>query len=242
MTSNTNNNIFDQWSRLKEEIYMYQKDNGIEYLDYKKRIAYDFESEKEKFEHEFYYLPCNEKVADERIQIFHMFYETDVWGVRHERLDGEQFELSLVEIESNTEIDRAKYILDKLREKYNYIEKNIHRALIGPKRHFQLPEDQEEVVVLVNLQSLYNRILSSSESQLEIFEYITLNKTISDIYIKILNNHIQDRIKILNPRLRRYRKQVKSQFKIEDVEMSKQVPLIKLNYNSDQQKEVHDLR
>ncbi len=107
MTSNTNNKIFELWSRLKEEIYQYQKDNGIEYLDYKKRIAYDFESEKQKFEHEFYYFPCNEIVADERIQIFHMFYETDVWGVRPERLDGEQFELSLVEIESNTEIDKA---------------------------------------------------------------------------------------------------------------------------------------
>lgn len=239
MSNKANNNESELWTRLKEELYQYHQNNGIEYLEYKKRIAYDYDSEKQNFEREFYYFPCNSIEANERMQIFHTFYETDVWGILGPVRQGdEQLELSLRQIESNVAIDRAKYILDKLNEKYNYIEENIHRALIGPKRHFQLLEDQEEVVVLVNLQSRYNGILSSSESQLEIFEYINLNKTISDIYIKILNNHIQDRIKILNPRLRRYRKQVKSQLRIEEVEMPKDIPLIKLNYNDDQKVQI----
>ena len=155
------------WTRLKEEINQYQQENGIEYLDYKKRIAYDYESEKQNFEREFYYFPCNAIEANERMQIFHTFYETDVWGIHGPvRLGDEQLDLSLREIESNVAIDRAKYILYKLSEKYDYINDNIHRALIGPKRYFQLPEDLDESPVLINLQNLYNSILSTSESQL----------------------------------------------------------------------------
>lgn len=238
MINNTNNKRFELWKRLKEEIEHYQQENGIEYLDYKKRSAFDYGSEKVNFERQFYYFPYNEIDPEERIQIFHTFYETDVWGTGTWRPGDEQFNLSLRQIESNAEIDRAKYILDKLREKYNYIDENIHRALVGPKRHFQLPEDHEEPPVLVNLQNLYNRILSTSELQLKIFEYITLSKTISDIYTEILINHIQDRIKILNPRLKQFRKKVKSALQVEPVEMSKQIPLIKLDYNPDQQSQI----
>ncbi len=242
MLNKANNNESELWTRLKEELNQYQQDNGIEYLDYKKRLGFNYESEKQNFEHEFYYFPCNSIEANERMQIFHTFYETDVWGILGPvRLGDEQLDLSQRQIESNVAIDRAKYILDKLVEKYSYIEDNIHRALIGPKRYFQLPEDLDESPVLINLQNLYNSILSTSESQLVIFEYINLNKTISDIYSKLLYNHIQDRIKTLNPRLKQYRKQVKSTLQVEAAEMLKEIPLIKLNYNPDQQIQIIQL-
>ena len=236
MANKPNTNDTDLWTRLKTEINHYQEANGIGYLDYKKRIIYDFESERQNFEHEFFYFPCEEIEANERNEVFHMFYETDVWGLLGPvRLGDEQLDLSLKEIDSNAEIDRPKYIYSKLQEKYCYIEEDIQRALIGPKKYLQLPEDHPEVSVLVNLQNLYTRILSSSESQLVIFKYINLNKTVSDTYTEILNDFILDRIKILAPRLKQYRKQVKSKLKVEEVEMSKETPLIKLNYNPDQQ-------
>ncbi len=239
MLNKANNNESELWTRLKEELNQYQQDNGIEYLDYKKRLGFNYESEKQNFEHEFYYFPCDSIVANERMQIFHTFYETDVWGILGPvRLGDEQLDLSQRQIESNVAIDRAKYILDKLVEKYSYIEDNIHRALIGPKRYFQLPENYEETPILVNLQNLYSSILSTSESQLVIFEYINLNKTISDIYTELLYNHIKDRIKTLNPRLKQYRKKVKRTMQVEASEMSKEIPLIKLGYNPDQQTQI----
>ena len=236
MTNNTDRNSFELWNRLKEELNTYHNENGIEYLDYKRRTIYDFESEKKNFETEFYYFPCKEMDTYQNIQIFHTFYEPDVWGILGPvRLGDEKLKISLEQIASNIEIDRSKFIYQKLWEKYRYITDDVLRALLGPKFFFQLSVDHSEPPILVNLQNLYSKILSSSDSQLEIFENINLSKTVSDIYIEILNSFIKERISILSPRMKQYRKKIRKNIKVEAEELSKDIPLIKINYKQEQQ-------
>ena len=242
MTNIPITNSSELWELLREEINHYHQENGIEYLDYKKRAAYNYESERQDFENEFYHFPCEEVEAQEIIQVFHTFYETDIWGIHGPvKLGDERLELSLKQIASNVAIDKPKYIYDKLGEKYSYIEEDIQRALIGPRRHLQLLEDHPEERILVNLHNIYAEILSSNESQLKIFENINLNKTVADTYTEILDASIQNRIKILAPRMKHYRKKTKIKFQTEEIELSKDIPLIKLNYSPDQQSQIIQL-
>ena len=242
MTNIPITNSSDLWELLREKINHYHLENGIEYLDYKKRAAYNYESERQDFENEFYHFPCEEVEAQEIIQVFHTFYETDIWGIHGPvKLGDERLELSLKQIASNVAIDKPKYIYDKLGEKYSYIEEDIQRALIGPRRHLQLLEDHPEKLILVNLHNIYAEILSSNESQLKIFENINLNKTVADTYTEILDASIQNRIKILAPRMKHYRKKTKIKFQTEEIELSKDIPLIKLNYSPDQQSQIIQL-
>ncbi len=242
MTNIPITNSSDLWELLREKINHYHLENGIEYLDYKKRAAYNYESERQDFENEFFYFPCEEVEAHEKIQVFHTFYETDIWGIIGPvKLGDEKLKLSLKQIASNAEIDKPKYFYDKLREKYSYIEEDIQRALIGPRRYLQLPEDHPEGLVLVNLQNIYAKILNSNESQLKIFENINLNKIVADTYTEILDTLVQNRVKILEPRQKHYRKKTKIKLQTEEKELSKDIPLIKLNYSPDQQNQIIQL-
>ena len=242
MTSDPNKISDLLWSRLKDELIKYHKEIRIEYLDYKQRKIYDYETEKKDFESEFYHFPCEEISVNQNIQIFHTFYEIDVWGLLGEvKLGDEKLALSLEQISRNTKIIRPKFIFNKLSEKYSYIKDNVQRALIGPKSFFQLSAEHPEPPILVNLQNLYNKILSNPDSQLKLFENINLNKTVSDIYTEILANFIHERLNILSPKLKQYKKKVKDNLKIEDVEISKDIPLIKQNFNPEQQTQVIQL-
>lgn len=239
MSSKSSVNYSDLWSRLKNELNHYDQEIGIEYLDYRRREFFHFEVENQNYEQEFTHFPYEEIEASQSIEVFHEFYETEIWGLLGPiKIGDENLVSSQIQIASNSEKDRSKYIYNKLLEKFSNIEDDIQRAFIGPKKHLQLPENNPEEPILIILQNLYSRILSSQESQLKIFENINLNKTVSNTYTELLLTLIQDRIKILSPRLKKYRQQVKGKFKVEEVEMSKATTLIKLNYDPEQQTKI----
>jgi len=239
MAQDRDQNNLDLFSQLEEALYQYNENHGIEYLDYKKRQAYDYESERMAWDKEFLYFPFEEINAIKKIQIFHTFYETAVWGILGPvKLGDEKLLISMKEIERNVAIDKPQYIFLKLKLKYSSIAEDIPQALIGYKEELKLKDDHPEEPVLINLLNLYNRILSNTDSQLSIFEYIFLNKNISDLYTELLKDLIENRLKLLRPRIRQYKKQLERKVEINETEIQEEIPLIKLNFNPEQQKQI----
>lgn len=70
--------------------------------------------------------------------------------------------------------------------------------------------EDETKILLIHLNK-YQEILSSHTEQIDLFKGLTLNKTISDLILKIYIRFINRRLKILNPELPRIEKNKKSQ-------------------------------
>ena len=63
-------------------------------------------------------------------------------------------------------------------------------------------------------------------------------KYISDIFTEILINLIQHRLQLLDPEIKKYKGRPETKVKFKESEEQEIIPLIKLNYTSDQQKQI----
>lgn len=96
-----------------------------------KKVIYSSGSENQNYEEEFFHLPCIEIETNQSIEVFHTFYETEIWGTLGPVKAGdEKLKFSQKQIAANAEIDRAIFIYNKLQEKYYNIEENVKRALM----------------------------------------------------------------------------------------------------------------
>jgi len=196
---------FKLLKELKDKILQYHRTKEIKYSNYKRRSNYLFEIEKDQYEKEFYEFPFETSVTLEEIKIFHTFYEVDVWGSGiFENFGDEKLNMSLEEINRGVRIERAKYIYDKLWEKYHYIKENLPNSLKAYKQSLKFESNYPEEHVLINLLNHYNYILSRKDIQLNVFEDIILNKETADIYTQILFELIKERLQILKPDLVHY--------------------------------------
>lgn len=237
-TKNQDTN-FKLLKELKDKILQYHRTKEIKYSNYKRRSNYLFEIEKDQYEKEFYEFPFETSVTLEEIKIFHTFYEVDVWGSGiFENFGDEKLNMSLEEINKRVRIERAKYIYDKLWEKYCYIIENLPNSLKAYKQSLKFESNYPEEHVLTNLLNHYNYILSRKDIQLNVFEDIILNKETADIYTQILFELIKERLQILKPDLVHYQKEKKSKVISIDTIITGTIPLIKLKYNDQQNKQI----
>ena len=142
------------------------------------------------------------------------------------------------EIDNRIQGSKSKYIFQKLREKYANIADDIPAALNGYKRSEKLTDDHPEKNVLINLLNRYRKVLANDDLQLGIFNNLFLNKYISDVFTEILINLIQRRLRLLEPKIIKYKRPPDKKVLIEEFEEEETIPLIKLNYNPDQQKQI----
>ncbi|MFW9989734.1 MAG: hypothetical protein ACFFC3_13860, partial [Candidatus Odinarchaeota archaeon] len=154
------------------------------------------------------------------------------------KIGEEKYNYCLHEIENRINESRADYIYQKLREKYSNIVDDIPGALIGYKISEKLPDDHPEKNVLINLLNKYRKLLSRDDLQLGIFYNLYLNKYISDVYTQLLINLIQDRLEFLDPKIKKYKKPHAVKILLDASEDEETIPLIKLNYNLDQQRQI----
>lgn len=110
--------------------------------------------------------------------------------------------------------------------------------MIGYKRSEKLPDDHPEKNVLINLLNKYRKVLANDDLQLGIFNKLYLNKYISDVFTEILINLIQDRLELLEPKIKKYKRQPAVKVLSKESEDEEIIPLFKLNYNPDQQKQI----
>ena len=238
MSGNQDINITDLFKKIEDKLFMLSILQKIEYLDYKKSI-YIPEIIKTAYEEAFYHFPYDESKAFDKIQIFNEFYTIDVWGTFGPmEIGDERFNSSLHEITNRIKESKSNYIFTKLREKYANIADDIPAALTGYKRSEKLTDDHPEKKVLINLLNKYGKLLSRTDIHLGIFNYLYLNKYISDIFTEILINLIQHRLQLLDPKIKKYKRPPDIKVAYEDSEDEETIPLIKLNYNPDQQKQI----
>ena len=238
MSGNQDINITDLFKKIKDRLFILSITQKIEYLDYKKSI-YIPESTKTAYEEAFHYFPYDEVKAFDKIQIFIQFYTIDVWGSigPMERGD-EKYNYSIHEIANRINEPKSNYIFTKLKEKYANIAADIPAALNGYKKSEKLTDDHPEKNVLINLLNRYRKVLANDDLQLGIFNNLFLNKYISDVFTEILINLIQRRLRLLEPKIIKYKRPPDKKVLIEEFEEEETIPLIKLNYNPDQQKQI----
>ena len=238
MSENQEIDTTSLFKKIKGKLFMLSILQKIEYLDYKKSI-YIPESVKTAYEEAFHYFPYDEIKAFDKIQIFNEFYTIDVWGSigPMERGD-EKYNYSILEIANRINEPKSNYIFKKLKEKYANIAADIPAALNGYKRSEKLTDDHPEKKVLINLLNKYGILLSRTDIHLGIFNNLYLNKYISDIFTEILINLIQHRLQLLDPKIKKYKRPPDIKVAYEDSEDEETIPLIKLNYNPDQQKQI----
>lgn len=229
------------FKKIKDKLFMLSITHKIEYLHYKESI-YIPESIKLDYEEEFHNFPYDEIDALDKIQIFHEFYTTDVWGSTETmKIADEKYNHSLHDITTRINEPISKYILKKLREKYVNIKSEPPRALIGYKRSKKLSDDHPEKNVLINLLNKYRKLLSRDDLQLGIFNNLYLTKYISDVFTEILINLIQNRLEFLEPKIKKYKRPPDIKVLSIESEDEEIIPLIKLNYTLDQQKQILEL-
>ncbi len=241
MSENQNIDITSLFKKIHDRLFMCSITKKMEYLHYKDSV-YIPESVNKAYEEAFYHFPFNEINAFDKIQIFHEFYTTDVWGLYGTMKFGdEMYNNSLYEIADRIKEPKSTYISQKLKEKYANIYSDIPRALIGYKRSEKFPVDQPERDLLINLLNKYKKVLANDDLQIGIFNNLHLNKYISDIFTEILIDLIQHRLRLLEPKIQKFKRQpdikdISKEFEFEEI-----IPLFKLNYNQDQQKQILDL-
>ncbi len=241
MIENQDIDITSLFQNIKDKLFMLSITHKIEYLHYKESI-YIPESIKLDYEEEFHNFPYDDIDAFDKIQIFHEFYTTDVWGsTKTMKIADEKYNYSLHDITNRINEPISKYILKKLREKYVNIKSDIPRALIGYKRSEKLSDDHPEKYVLINLLNKYRNVLTNDDLQLGVFNNLYLNKYISDVFTEILINLIQNRLEFLKPKIKKYKRPPAIKDLSIESEGQEIVPLIKLNYNLDQQKQILQL-
>lgn len=241
MTENNDIDINSLFKKIKDRLFVLIITGKIEYLHYKKSI-YVPESVKTEYENAFYYFPYEEINTFPTNQIFHEFYSTDVWGsIGTMETSDEKYNNSLHEIESRIKKPKSDYILGKLREKYSNISSDIPGALNGFKRSEKLPDDYPEKNALINLLNKYRKIISRSDLQLGIFSSMHLNKDISDLFTEILIDLIQERLKLIDPKIEKPKGTIATQDFSAEMNNEEIIPLIKLNYEPDQQKQLLNL-
>jgi len=241
MTENQHIDIEDQFKKIKDKLFISSIIHKIEYLHYKKSI-YVPEKVKNEYEETFFFFPYEEINSMNNIQIFHEFYTTDVWGsIGPMKIGDEKYNYSLHEIESRIKKPKSEYIIKKLREIYSNISSDIPGALAGFKISEKLPADYSEISALINLLNRYRKILSRPDIQLKIFNGIHLTKDISDLFTEILMELIRDRLKLLDPKIEKHKRKLGVQDLSEEFDEDEIIPLIKLNYKPDQQKQILQL-
>lgn len=236
MSGNQDIDITNLFEKIENTLFKLNITRKIEYLRYKESI-YIPESIQTDHEKAFFHFPYDEVNAFDKIQIFHEFYTTDVWGFyRPLKIGDEKYNFCLHEIDNRIKESKSKYIYQKLREKYANIADNIPAALDGYKRSEKLPDNHPEKNVLISLLKKYKKLLSRSDIHLGIFNNLYLNTYISDIFTEILIDLIQLRLQLLDPEIKKYEGQPEPKVKFEEKGVEEIIPIIKLNYASDQQK------
>ena len=238
MSGNQDMDITSLFKKIEDKLFMLNITQKIEYLYYKESI-YVPEIISTAYEEAFYHFPYDEISAIDKIQIFHEFYTTDVWGTFGPmKIGDETYNSSLHEIADRIKVSKSKYIFQKLREKYANIAADIPAALNGYKRSEKLTDDHREKNVLINLLNKYRKVLVNDDLQLSIFNNLYLNKYISDLFTEILIDLIQHRLRLLEPEIIKYKKQPAVKILSMESEDEEIIPLFKLNYNPDQQKQI----
>ena len=241
MSENLDKDVLNLFKKIKDKLLILGITHKIEYYYYKESI-YIPEIVKSEYEEAFFHFPHDEISTFDKIQIFHEFYATDVWGSTETmKIADEKYNYSLHDITNRINEPISKYILKKLRDKYVNIKSDIPRALIGYKRSEKLSYDHPEKNVLINLLNKYRNVLTNDDLQLSIFNTLYLNKYISDVFTEILINLILDRLKLLEPEIKKYIGRPRPKVKLEELEKREIIPLIKLNYTIDQQKLILEL-
>lgn len=238
MSENQKIDTTSQFNKIRGKLLILSVTQRIEYLHHKESI-YIPERVKRDYEDNFYHFPYDEITAADKIQIFHDFYTTDVWGSTGPmEIGDEKYNNSLHEIAHRIKEPESIYISDKLKEKYANIEFDIPGALIGFKRSEKLSDDHPEKNVLINLLNRYRKVLVRDDLQIGIFNNLYLNKYISDIFTEILIDLIQRRLKFLEPKIQTYKRPPDIDVSYEDSEEEEIIPIFKLNYTPDQQKQI----
>ena len=229
MSENLDKDVLSLFKKIKGELFILGITHEIEYHYYKESIYFP-EIVKSEYEEAFFHFPHDEISTFDKIQIFHEFYTTDVWGPKEPmEIGDEKYFFSLQEIENNIKEPRSTYIFKKLKEKYANIESNIPSALIGYKKSEKLSDDHPEKNVLINLLNKYRKVLAHDDLQLGIFNNLYLNKIISDIFTEMLINLILDRLKLLEPEIKKYSGRPKPKVKFEESEEQEIIPLIRVS-------------
>ncbi len=192
MSENIDKDVLSLFKKIKGKLLILSITHKIEYHYYKESI-YIPEIVKSEYEEAFFHFPHDEISIFDKIQIFHEFYATDVWGSTETmKIADEKYNYSLHDITDRINEPISKYILKKLREKYVNIKSDIPRALVGYKRSEKLSYDHPEKNVLINLLNKYRNVLTNDDLQLGIFNtlYLSPLRKVLDEYKRLIVRYL----------------------------------------------------
>lgn len=188
----------DLLEKIEGELINYENQNKIELRKYSlgRKKDFDWINKNQEFS-----LPINSSGATEIIQLTSDYYENLVnsWVKKHPELVEKGVEATIKSSMESDSPDETIHIaicdkISNLIYQYNLVLEVTKEAngLFGI--------EDEEKILLIHLNK-YREILSSDVKQIDFLYGITLNKKISDLILEIYVRFINERLKMINPKL-----------------------------------------